>query len=267
MADDDNIKYIEGCPDWMLTMGDCMSLLLTFFVMLMSFSPPEKSKLLDMMGGIQGALSLFDTNGFDEEHKSIYKGGDITINGESEDGDSVKVKVESHNLSPIVLNSLKIVNRFNEFKERISQIGFKKMISVERMNEGIIVTTPLKNLVFLPKKVSNKLPFFNSKGYPFLENLANLLNSAENEIRLTVFYPRKPKNASRFYWVKYRNSLFSISNVLIEKYEVDSLRFSFSCVEMKDANKEPYIQFMLVDKLKTSQITINDLVNLPKNNR
>jgi chemotaxis protein MotB len=46
------------CPLWMMTFGDCMSLLVTFFVMLISFTNTEEEKLLDMIGAFKGALGV-----------------------------------------------------------------------------------------------------------------------------------------------------------------------------------------------------------------
>lgn len=48
------------CPAWMMTFGDCMSLLVTFFVMLIAFSNLEEYKLFEMIGAMRGALSAVD---------------------------------------------------------------------------------------------------------------------------------------------------------------------------------------------------------------
>ncbi|MBI3985835.1 MAG: hypothetical protein HY343_02865 [Lentisphaerae bacterium] len=46
------------CPAWMLTFGDTMGLLLTFFVMMISFTSFESDKLTDFMGTMRGAFSV-----------------------------------------------------------------------------------------------------------------------------------------------------------------------------------------------------------------
>lgn len=50
-----------GCPLWMMTFGDCMSLLVTFFVMLISFTNLEQEKLMDVIGSLRGALGAGPT--------------------------------------------------------------------------------------------------------------------------------------------------------------------------------------------------------------
>ena len=45
------------CPAWMMTFGDCMSLLVCFFVMLIAFSNMEEDNLSATIGAMRGALS------------------------------------------------------------------------------------------------------------------------------------------------------------------------------------------------------------------
>jgi chemotaxis protein MotB len=45
-----------GCPLWMMTFGDAMSLLVTFFVMLVSFASFEENQLQDLFGAMKGGL-------------------------------------------------------------------------------------------------------------------------------------------------------------------------------------------------------------------
>ncbi len=51
-----------GAPGWMTTYGDMMSLLLTFFIMLVSMSTIEKIKFRQAAGSLQGALGIIPTN-------------------------------------------------------------------------------------------------------------------------------------------------------------------------------------------------------------
>jgi chemotaxis protein MotB len=48
----------EGAPEWMVTFADLMSLLLTFFVLLLSFSNMEIVKFRTMAGSVRNALGL-----------------------------------------------------------------------------------------------------------------------------------------------------------------------------------------------------------------
>ena len=48
----------EGLPGWLATFGDLMSLLLTFFVLLLSFSTVDVMSFQHAMGSLQGALGV-----------------------------------------------------------------------------------------------------------------------------------------------------------------------------------------------------------------
>jgi len=51
-------KPPAGAPDWMVTFADLMSLLLTFFVLLLSFSNLEITKFRTMAGSVRNALGM-----------------------------------------------------------------------------------------------------------------------------------------------------------------------------------------------------------------
>ena len=48
----------EGAPGWVVTFGDMMSLLLTFFILLLSFATMEKIKYKVLAGSIQTAFGV-----------------------------------------------------------------------------------------------------------------------------------------------------------------------------------------------------------------
>ncbi len=52
----------EGAPAWLATMGDLMSNLLVFFVLLLSFANTDEQVFLATMESIQTALGVIDTN-------------------------------------------------------------------------------------------------------------------------------------------------------------------------------------------------------------
>ena len=51
-------KPRAGAPDWLVTFGDLMSLLLTFFVLLLSFSNMEMVKFRTMAGSVRNAFGM-----------------------------------------------------------------------------------------------------------------------------------------------------------------------------------------------------------------
>ena len=55
-----------GCPAWMTTFSDLMSLLLTFFVLLLSMASLDQKKIKEALGSLQGALGVLE-GGFKTE--------------------------------------------------------------------------------------------------------------------------------------------------------------------------------------------------------
>jgi chemotaxis protein MotB len=51
-------KVEEGAPEWMVTFGDLMSLLLCFFVLLLSFSNMDKQKYKQVAGSLEKAFGV-----------------------------------------------------------------------------------------------------------------------------------------------------------------------------------------------------------------
>jgi chemotaxis protein MotB len=52
----------EGAPAWLATMGDLMSLLLVFFVLMLSFANTDEQLFMEAMGSIQAALGVIEDN-------------------------------------------------------------------------------------------------------------------------------------------------------------------------------------------------------------
>lgn len=56
--EEENIIINMGAPDWVVTFGDLMSLLLCFFVLLLSFSEMDKAKYKEVAGSLEKAFGV-----------------------------------------------------------------------------------------------------------------------------------------------------------------------------------------------------------------
>ena len=61
-----------GAPEWMVTFSDCMTLLLTFFVLLLSFSSFDKETLPALGQSLAKALPSIGLSGKDKQD-SVYE--------------------------------------------------------------------------------------------------------------------------------------------------------------------------------------------------
>ena len=52
------VIVVEGAPEWMVTFGDLMSLLLTFFVLLFSISEIKSEKIFDVVVAFRSQFEI-----------------------------------------------------------------------------------------------------------------------------------------------------------------------------------------------------------------
>ncbi len=120
------------CPLWMMTFGDCMSLLVTFFVMLISFTNLEEQKLMDMIGSLKGALGAGPT------HRIIEDIAHQRMTGESQ----VPHWLSVSELSAVLPDARMVARRFGR-----PQLGEVRVELIVRMLEDgmafIVNTDPM----------------------------------------------------------------------------------------------------------------------------
>ncbi len=114
MSDDDGMEekpVLEGAPDWVVTFGDLMSLLLCFFVLLLSFSEMDRAKYKEVAGSLAKAFGVQRKNqtfqvpkgvklvakDFDQELIPTREASDFVLSDDVETvGEHIKNNVEEH---------------------------------------------------------------------------------------------------------------------------------------------------------------------------
>jgi len=107
----------EGLPGWLATFGDLMSLLLTFFVLLLSFSSMEEVKFQKAMGSLRGSLGVFD----------------------SKPELSQPIRVMMPMVRGSVAQSQNIRKSAEELEETLSGEGFEGDITLEGTASGLVI--------------------------------------------------------------------------------------------------------------------------------
>lgn len=252
---DSDITYVDGCPEWMLTMGDTMSLLVTFFVLLLSFSSKNQAKLLDMMEGIKGALSIAPSMSTGAPGLSFADDQKVTASGEVQGGTIKDILISKDSVTVVNLRTIKIKNRFNEFRERIMELGFKNYVSMKQLEDGIYVDIPC-DLIF--HQNSAQLDF---KAPKILEGFANLANSVGNELQITACFKfGEGEDNGKSYWNLSEKRINAIADMLNVNYKVNRRRFSYGYKILPSG--EPYIRLLLAEKIKINEVTdITEFIN------
>ncbi|MCK5120093.1 MAG: OmpA family protein [Candidatus Latescibacteria bacterium] len=101
-----------GAPGWMVTYGDMMSLLLTFFVMLLSYSSTDIFKFKQAMGSLRGALGVM------KSEQGVVNISKLMI------GTRAQQQVETSTV---------------RLKKLIKQEHMEEAISVERTDKGLLI--------------------------------------------------------------------------------------------------------------------------------
>ncbi len=126
-------------PGWMTTYGDMVTLLLTFFVLLLSFSAVDAKKFSMVANSLQGALS-------------ILQGSDAILEG--------KVDVDRR---------LAIYEQVKDLETKASELGFGDDINVEVTETGVLLNIGDRVLFDLGQAQ------LREQAFPILDLVANKL--------------------------------------------------------------------------------------------
>lgn len=144
----------EGLPGWLATFGDLMSLLLTFFVLLLSFSSMEEIKFQKAMGSLRGSLGVFD----------------------SEPELSQPIRVLMPMVRGSVAQSQNIRKSAEELEKTLSDEGFEGDITLEGTASGLVIRIQAPVLYDVGRAVL-KPTIMNA-----LDKIGDLLRLLPNEI-------------------------------------------------------------------------------------
>jgi len=155
---EENSKQPEaGSPAWMATFGDLMSLLLTFFILLLSFAEMDIVKFKDAMGSIQEELGVAKTGSGMFKASTTPSVIDTPLKPSLPQPKRIKETVKEE-------PNLKKESEIEEkLKALIQEKGLEKEVSVEKTARGVVV------------RVRGRL-FFNPGTADIKDGIAPLLN-------------------------------------------------------------------------------------------
>ena len=238
------------CPEWMMTMGDCMSLLLTFFVLLLTFSTTSKSKLMDVVGVMKGAFSIMKVEMVKDEsayNETNFKDDQERRISNSEDSSSLR------------LSSNAIQRKFKILEATIAEIGFKNPLSLNKLDDGVAIEVPA-NEIFI--EGTSTLTFDGKK---LIQEISNIASNIPNEIRI-VSNLNKIQMSGKMVsndWLKAYERNSKIVRMLVEDFELKESRFSIGVnVRDRSTSSEDFskISIIFVENLKVKQVGIQELL-------
>ncbi|QOY55771.1 flagellar motor protein MotB [Candidatus Sulfurimonas marisnigri] len=158
----------ERClPGWLAAFGDLMSLLLCFFVLLLSMSSMDAKKISEAIGSLSGAMSVLEGGTKTEISKQrIQESTPIESRDET-----------SEQVNRITVSAAQAVIDANEMIEK----GHAPSIVLEEAQDGFVIELPA-SLLFK----SGSATIQNDDAILFLKRIALIIAELPNEIKVSV---------------------------------------------------------------------------------
>ena len=153
----------ECLPAWLAAFGDLMSLLLCFFVLLLSMSSMDAKKISEAIGSLSGAMSVLEGGTKSEISKERMQQS-TPIESQEETSDAV------NKVAQAVIDA-------NEMMEK----GHGPAISVEEAQEGFVIELPA-SLLFK----SGSATIENEDALLFLKRVALIVEELPNTMQVSV---------------------------------------------------------------------------------
>ena len=164
----------EGAPSWMVTFGDLMSLLLCFFVLLLSFSEMDRKKYKIVSGSMQNAFGMQKkTPVFDSPkgNKIIARNFDQAI---------IVTRMEEKIAKPIVVE---VNNNFKEWEDLIQVEVEENKVTIRLLGETTFDTGKSE---------------IRQKMKPLLLKIGSILNEIKGDIVVAGHTDNVPLSGGRF---------------------------------------------------------------------
>jgi len=153
----------ECLPAWLAAFGDLMSLLLCFFVLLLSMSSMDAKKVSEAIGSLSGAMS-------------VLEGGTKTEISKQRIQESTPIETQDETSEQVNKVSQAIIDA-NEMMEK----GHGPTISMEEAQEGFVIELP-SSLLFKPGSAT----IVNEDSLLFLKRIALIVDELPNSTRVSV---------------------------------------------------------------------------------
>jgi chemotaxis protein MotB len=153
----------ECLPAWLAAFGDLMSLLLCFFVLLLSMSSMDAKKVSEAIGSLSGAMS-------------VLEGGTKTEISKKRIQESTPIESQDET-SEAVNRVQQAANDANEMMEKAQG----PEVSVEEAEDGFVIKLPAA-LLFKPGSAKIE----NQDALLFLKRIALIIAELPNELQVSV---------------------------------------------------------------------------------
>lgn len=214
-------------PAWMVTMGDAMSLLLCFFVMLLNFGSLHSDELINVFGVLTGSREIASISGGRNELARWRQSG-------------------PDENAPVVLRRAGIPRHLGDLQRRLAAEGYTHQVHLAELDHGMRIRFAA-HLLF--QEDGGLAP----AGRRLLRDVVNILQGTANEIRLTAALYRNGTDAEAAY-----EKTRAVADFLVAEGGLSRSRLSCGAHGI-DYGREAFFDLMLMEKADTKQLKFADL--------
>ena len=189
----------KGAPGWMVTYGDMMTLLLTFFVLILSFSSVQEAEFKKAMGSLLGALGILGK----EEY--IISLGQIIV---------PEARFSFMSRRPMMTTG--------ELSRKLNFVSDYDQVEVYQDNRGVNIILPAE-ILFDAGTDTVKVT-----AYPLLKKIAAFLFELKNNIIVEGYTDTTPINSLQFpsNWHLSSARAISVARLIHEFGDIDNARIA-----------------------------------------
>lgn len=198
----------EDVPTWMTTYSDMVTLLLTFFVMLFSFSVINVQKFQHFLASFQGV--------------GILEAG-LNVLNEPQSIRNLHEESEPTFVEPVDLaQAREMMETYQSVLNFLAENGLEDMVEV-RYEDGSVALDIKERILFDSGKADLK-----PEAMVVLDKLASLLGSLPNNIRVEGHTDNRPINTPEFpsNWELSSARAARVVRYLIDKHKLEPARFT-----------------------------------------
>jgi len=190
-----------GLPGWMATFSDMMTLLLTFFVLLLSMASLDQQKIKEAIGSLQGSLG-------------VLQGGTKT---------EVNIRELIPSFEIVEVSRRKLIERnFDEVRKWLTKLKMEEKVRADRTEQGILIHVNSQVLFQIGAAE------VNPEAIAVLHEIAEVLRSNKAEVRIEGHTDNVPIHTERYpsNWELSTARAVKVLRYFVEKEKMDPLRFS-----------------------------------------
>jgi len=209
-----------GAPAWMATMADMFSLLLTFFILLLSFSNMDLVKFRAMAESIQSALGVTpesavgifqnSPNPVDFDTQSRNSEADMDLMGQGQ-REEVRIKeISEHERMATEINKV------------VSEMGLEDTVTVKASSRGVLMQ--VQGQVFFSAGDAD----LKSDSQPFLDEIGRIIKASPYNVAIEGHTDDSPIHTARFpsNWELSTSRAISALRYLVDHGHIDPHRLS-----------------------------------------